>query len=182
MGFTKIFKMLNASVTHKSNDYTIGNIPFKDISSNEHTGVYASTSSSVDPTILFANMVNTVTPSVSVNSTTYANTYLLIGSGDTPFTDADYNMAQRLTSGITFTTSALGSATYDSSLEKVIRTATVTINTTADITIKEIGLAKYVYTNSSTGYLTLLYREVLDTPITLAAGQSVTFALSAVCG
>ena len=182
MGFTKVFKMANSSVTGSSTSYNISGLPFKDIGGTEHTTVYASTSSTTNPTFLFSDMTNTVTPSVSVNSSTYPYTYILIGSGDTPFTDTDYELDNRITTGITFNTSALGKATYDSSLGKTVRTATVTINTTADITIKEIGLARYVFTNSSTGYLTLLYREVLDTPITLAAGQSVTLALSAVCG
>ena len=182
MGFTKIFKMLNSSVTNSSSAYNISNLPFKDIGGTEHTTVYASTSSSVNPTFLFSDVVNTVTPAVSVNSTTYPYTYLLIGSGDTPFTDTDYALDNRLVAGITFNTSAFGKATYDSSLGKSIRTATFTINTTTDITIKEIGLARYVYTSSSQGYLALLYREVLDTPITLAAGQSVTLALSVVGG
>lgn len=181
MGFTKIFKMMNYSIISNQSSYSIANVPFKDIGGNDRTGVFSRDSLIYTPS-LFAGVSNSVSPGISESVGNNLTTYFFIGSGDTPFTDADYTLAQRITSGISFSVSATGYATYDNSLGKVVRTAAVTVNTTENITIKEIGLAKYVYTAYNLGYLTLMYREVLSTPISLAAGQSVTLALSVVGG
>lgn len=125
----------------------------------------------------FANGVaipNQNTPSVEHYMSMQGSYKFDIGFGtdDTPATFDDY----KLSSWVSFAYSdpVSYSVTYDNSTKKYIKNYSVNIRniTSSDITVKEVGL----YTgNGSYGYTTLFYREVLETPFTIAAGESVTY-------
>lgn len=176
MGFTKIFKMINFSIIGTQNSYTI-NVPYKDRSGNDKTQLYCGTSLGYNAPVFCLNSI-VVNPSLNTTQTSYA-TFLAIGDGDTPFSEDDYTLANRITSGFTLSADTLEQrASYDNNSGKMIRTIAYTINAVSSITIKELGLFKYVYEAQTSASQVLIYRTVLDNPITLAAGESKTIALS----
>lgn len=102
-----------------------------------------------------------------IGSTTYttgsspytAGVGVLFGSGTTPVSNEDYKLDSIITSGLSFASGvAFGS-------DEGVIAHTVTATATTDITIGEVGLAQNGY---------LLYRMVLDSPVNLSAGESVT--------
>lgn len=105
---------------------------------------------------------------------------IAVGSGSTPATVDDYCMESMITSGITATIPATATATYDNTHKQYVVSKDVTIANTgsASITISEIGiLASTKYANSvgasvSSSTTVLADRTVLDTPVTIPAGQS----------
>lgn len=53
----------------------------------------------------------------------------------------------------------------------------VTCTPKTDLTIKEVGLSKPIFQNNTEQGRFLIYREVLETPIQLTAGQERSFAI-----
>lgn len=102
-----------------------------------------------------------------------------IGTGDTPATEDDYDLESQITSGISG--SAVFSTEYDSTDNILTERLTVTVSNTGetDIAISEIGFitnfataSKGSNVSSSPRFACLMDRTVLDTPITIPAGQA----------
>lgn len=128
----------------------------------------------------------TYPPSNGIHSQTatgYDSSYytnLVVGSGTTPVTEDDYCLESEITtlSSVAVTTSrncANGTVTYKKTMT----------NTSSDaITVSEIGIAFIaVYatsgtSSSGTAFPVLAFREVLDTPITVAAGDTFTITIT----
>ena len=101
------------------------------------------------------------------------NTTFAIGSGNTPFTATDYELATPITSGFTVSLSAVhyNDGNDVGSLEYTILIS----NTGSDLlTINEIGIKKIVRSSISDMPPFLMARAVLDTPLEIPAGSSKT--------
>lgn len=131
-----------------------------------------------------------VTPSNIVlsqtdTSTSWSNNYycpvMLIGSGTTPVSASDYCMESEITtvSGVTVVRS------YNS-LEGTVTFDKVMKNTSSvSITVSEVGLmsvgwyaAHATDTSTKNRFNYLYYREVLETPITVGAGETFTVSVT----
>lgn len=104
-----------------------------------------------------------------------ACTFLGYGSGDTEPTADDYNLESVIStltgSGATQVITATGKQ----------YTQVVTNETADTITVKEIGLYALFWSAEIPGLRpALLYREVLDAPVTLQPGQTNTFTVELV--
>lgn len=110
-----------------------------------------------------------------------ASAGIAVGSGSTPATVDDYCLENMITSGITATIPVTATATYDNTHKQYVVSRDITIANVGSeaITISEIGIhasAKYAdsvgVTVSSSSTTVLADRTVLDTPVTIPAGQS----------
>lgn len=105
------------------------------------------------------------------NASYLKNMGIILGTGDTAATAADYNLESDITSSLSLSVSVSGNAADDGI--HVVFSIGGTNGTGAEVTIKEIGIIKAFYTSSSTSTINvLLNRTVLDEPITLAAGEN----------
>ena len=117
-----------------------------------------------------------------------AQTTLVVGSGTTPVTDDDYKLDTPITTltAVSATTSCKTSPTGN-----VLSPTSFTVTTTyrndteAPVTVKEIGIMIPVgYKSSGSGTNAnalsscLIYREVLETPVTIEPGQLRTFSIA----
>lgn len=92
------------------------------------------------------------------------NYCVAFGDGDTPPTLDDYQLSgEHITTYDATITSQLDSDSLNS-----INTYTITNTGTSAFTIKEIGL--FTSPSSSSRYFALVFREVLDSPVTIEAG------------
>lgn len=103
--------------------------------------------------------------------------YVDIGFGDTPETQSDYKLADSNacdTPTLTWV-SSVESRDYPS-----IRTVTSTYrnDTGSDVIVKEVGMVTHGGGASNNAYNALLTRKVLDTPVTVAAGEVKAFTVS----
>lgn len=104
-----------------------------------------------------------------------------IGSGSTPVTYDDYNLETPITSGITLV-SASGTLISQTDVDsahhvKSQRNYTINNSSSSNITISEFGI--YLpYEVSSSPAVCLAYREVLDSPVTLAPSESFIISFS----
>ena len=128
---------------------------------------------------------------ISQQSGSSYGAYLVVrfGQSDTPPTAADYNLGDPVTSNLSYISVSSGSLQYDTATATVSRTYTATVQNlaSASVTFREFGL--FVYTNTISGEsnsstITMLYREVLDTPVTLAQYETatITFTVSLTLG
>lgn len=98
---------------------------------------------------------------------------LVFGTGTTAPTAEDYALETDATAS--FVASLTTLVNYDSAKNEFIFSATVTNTTADDIIISEIGVRKGIYsTTTNTPQNVLFAREVLQTPITVAAGETKT--------
>lgn len=108
---------------------------------------------------------------------TYYATGVQFGSGSTPATYEDYKTESPLTSGLSVADTngtLVTPSTLDNTHLKSRRTYTVTNSGATTLTINEICLfANYPRVYGTGACWVLLYREVLDTPIMLAQGESI---------
>lgn len=108
---------------------------------------------------------------------------ICIGTGNTPVTYDDYTLSGEILDNqkLTYISYKIN---YDAEGRKVSKTVTYTYTneTDSNITISEWGLFRQWRTNngssavlfSNSAYNILLYREVLETPITIEPGTSAT--------
>ena len=99
--------------------------------------------------------------------------YVGIGTGNDAVTESDYKLSNALNISLTARSQSIGG-----NANKYTRFATVattyTNNTGNAVTVKEIGIyVKYSTESSAIGFY--LTRELLDTPVTIAPGESYTF-------
>lgn len=116
----------------------------------------------------------------TINSTsTLGNGYLMLGTGTTAPAADDYHLESPITTNLSCDSVSVSRT----SLTKTY-TATFTNSGSSDITVTEVGFIVYIrYFNSNTSENSdhfLMDRTVLDTPITIPAGESrtVTYELS----
>ena len=97
-----------------------------------------------------------------------ASPCVCFGDGTTSPTEDDYNLSGNIIT--TISTTVTRSRTNDE--DGVIQSAVYTITNTGSesITISEIGMFGYWYTNSSNYTTYLLERTLLDTPVTIEPG------------
>ena len=111
-----------------------------------------------------------------------------IGTGDTPPTEEDYNLEATITSGVTMTLTETASGIDAPGMPYIQFKITVTNTGSDPITVKEIGYKRQASVKLSLGYsssggtgntVLLLDRTVLDTPVTIAAGDAgiITYKL-----
>ena len=102
---------------------------------------------------------------------------LELGTSNTPVEYDQYAMGSILDRTEAFDTITV-KRTYglygDASLEIFF---IVTCTPKTDLTIKEVGLSKPIFQNNTEKGRFLIYREVLETPIQLTAGQERSFAI-----
>ena len=95
------------------------------------------------------------------------------GTGTTPATASDYALENILDSvKISVANSSAVSFSQGDTYDEYIVTFGITNKTAAAITISEVGLTAAPYCDSSTNHYALVDRTVLDTPVTIPAGQS----------
>ena len=117
--------------------------------------------------------------SLSTASSAFTNMNLYLGSGSTPVSYEDYRLDTLITSGLSIVSSSGTIKTpTDISGSEISSKKDFTINNTSsgNITISEIGLAAGVGAAVSSNYggrVCMIYREVLDEPVTLAPGESM---------
>ena len=116
----------------------------------------------------------------TINSTrTLGNGYLMLGTGTTAPTADDYHLESPVTTNLSCDSVSV-------SRTSLIKTYTATFanSGSSDITVTEVGFIAYIYyqysnTSENTGDF-LMDRTVLDTPVTIPAGESrtITYTLS----
>lgn len=130
----------------------------------------------------FSRIWNCVRNALStINRTkTLGNGYLMLGTGSTAPTADDYCLELPITTNLSCDSVSVSRT----SLIKTY-TATFTNSGSSDITVTEVGFIvyinyKYTYMSSFSADDFLIDRTVLDTPITIPAGESrtVTYELS----
>jgi hypothetical protein len=103
----------------------------------------------------------------------------VVGSSDTAVQATDYNLGNDITSSFS-NVSVTTSTTADGNSEKTIVTVSGANSTGSAIIIKEMGITAFAYSTQGTGSgnTVLLIRHVLDTPLTVANGQTFTLTLT----
>lgn len=146
-----------------ANGFGDGNIIFKGINGLLYYSSFA-------PTIGAVSLGRCISNNIETAELSYSS--IIIGNGTTPVTFDDYKLDSQITSGWTKTGFVINTPTYDSVTKKFSNTVTfiITNTSTSELIFSEVGI---VGQYGSTPLL--LYREVLDTPITVAPGESVTF-------
>lgn len=123
----------------------------------------------------YQNVIYNIVLTRGTNMETTGNISLSVGSGTTEVAATDIALATDETSNFAITGSI--DVNYASNKMEIIFSCSATNTTATDITITEIGIKKPLTSDynsySLQGYI-LLTREVLDTPITIAAGETKT--------
>lgn len=118
-----------------------------------------------------AGLLNGASFLTGIGSNGYFTTYgFCLGRGATPATKADYALEDMITSGLSCITYSTATNWYDDGAEK-IWSYTMQNTSDADITIREIGKIGQFY-SGNTAYHVMVDRTVLDTPITIPAGET----------
>lgn len=104
---------------------------------------------------------------------------IIIGSGDTAVTFDDYALASIISSGWTKGTPTVGTPSYNSETKKWTNTISFLCTNTSGstMTIKEVGIVTDINDLGATTS-SLVYREVLATPIEITNGNSSTITLN----
>lgn len=102
-------------------------------------------------------------------STGYNNNYVRFGFSDTTPTADDIDLGNAWSSGVKYVSVTNGTRSWSGAT--VSRTFSVVIQNVSDaaVTVREFG----IFTGTSNGYC-LLYRCVLDSPVTIARYESAT--------
>ena len=100
---------------------------------------------------------------------TAGNQYVRFGSGTTPATVNDYKLESQIDSDITVANPS--AVTTEQTDSYILWTATFGVSASVETTISEIGLISKAHIANGNA-ATLVDRTVLDTPITIPAGQS----------
>lgn len=117
---------------------------------------------------------------------TAVNAGISVGTGNTAATEDDWQLAEPITSGVNLTVTATRYGSDDHGVPYAEYNVTVTNTGSDPITVKEIGYkqtvkaAKYPgYSSGTSDCVCLIDRTVLDTPVTIAAGDAgiITYKL-----
>lgn len=112
-------------------------------------------------------------PTGTING--FINTNLIVGAGTTPVTPSDYKIETEIVSNLAC---EAVTAEVDESAGAITYRKTLRNSGESEITINEIGLAAPCTTDMNTIYQALIYREVLETPLVLAPGETGTVAIT----
>jgi len=117
------------------------------------------------------NMMN----HISLTSGSIGTLYLKVGTGTTVATEDDYEL-ETVNTDVSCDVVVVGTSVNHTKTY----TATFSNPTSNDITVTEVGLYGYIYVSTSENADFLLDRTVLNTPITIPAGESkpITYELS----
>lgn len=97
---------------------------------------------------------------------------IYFGRGTTPPTENNYRMEDVITTGLSFTTQGVKTTKPNAGVYVVENTFIVRNTASEEITISEIGCIGLAGKSSSKKYYCLYERQVLDTPVTIAPGES----------
>lgn len=162
-----LYCLMNSSQTGNSSPIPTSDTTLVNISGSEKT-TYLSLNS-------MYSFINSLNHMITV-PTTDSVTFIRIGTGTTAATENDYKLEAPVT-GVTCDSVITAISGNDS---KKTYTATFSNTTDADVVVTEIGfLTNFYYYSSSDNDNFLLDRIVLDTPITIPAGESkaITYEL-----
>lgn len=113
--------------------------------------------------------------------------FVRFGQSDTTPSASDYNLGDPVTTGLSYISVSNGGIQING--DTASRTYRVTVQNTAaaSVTLREFGLFVYCnYVSGESGYSNycMIYREVLDTPVTLAQYETatITFTVSLTLG
>jgi len=174
-------KILTVTQGNTSSTTNVTNFPLVDTRGNTKTTVCTYGGIFLPFTNFYTNLVTSNT-SCSSSSSSSANgrNYIGFGKGTTPVTEDDYFLADIITSGIS-------NKTYEYKVPTITEENGVVSskqnfngiyqNTSgASMTISEFGIFHVInHSYNSTSYPTMIYREVLDTPITVPANGYFSF-------
>lgn len=124
------------------------------------------------------NTLTLSTDQTDTKNAEYSKTYIGLGTGTTPVTENDYKLETQISSGLSLVSSdteivnAISLNEDKTELKRVstLRASVKNIDS-EEITINEIGF----YQVPNNMHSVLLYREVLDTPVTVGVGAVATF-------
>lgn len=102
------------------------------------------------------------------NFDSYGDYAVVVGGNDTPSIKDDYAFSLDLNNSLTVLSTATNSIISADGTRKLKFTKTVSNDTAEDIIVKDVGIIISTG-NSSESNIFLIAREVLDTPITVAA-------------
>lgn len=166
-----------------TNVFGDGHLNLKDLSGNIKSNYYGSSSVWENHWLPFQNMGHNSGSSIINTNNYHRETNIITGSGDTEVSYDDFNLASPFSStqvnnaptGVT-----IGALTYNSDTESWERTITVTILALQDIEVKEIGAITGAKTGSETSgtYNVLVWREVLDEPVSVSADGTFKVSLT----
>lgn len=131
----------------------------------------------------YTKLSHTSTTVVGANYTLHKNLLPRVGTGNTEVDADDYRLANDVTSSFSNLTASYNevvSTDTDGIPNAKIVFSIAGVNSSADsITIKEIGLCKNIvfFASGNSQQKVLFVRHILDTPITVAAGDSFTLPL-----
>lgn len=108
---------------------------------------------------------------LSVSTTQSTGLCICVGTGTTAPTKSDITLNTPIS--VSDISCSSSTNTYSTNNTRII-TSILVNNTASDITITETGLLMDMYVNSYFSYKILLDRTVLESPITIPAGQSRT--------
>ena len=118
--------------------------------------------------------------------TSHGHSWISLGAGTAPVTYDDYKLENALstsTIAVSSSSAIIGDPIYDEINKTWTKTMSYDFQAKSDVTVSEIGVHFQMVSNSSTDSTTLVYREVLDTPVSLTVGQylrvSITTTISA---
>ena len=108
----------------------------------------------------------------STNSSGGDNGGVSFGAGTSPATAQDYKLAAPITTGLSIIFPKSLTYAKGASFEDVAVTYGVTNISSSEITISEIGLVATIFVSGNLYNSVLVDRTVLDTPVTIPAGES----------
>lgn len=118
----------------------------------------------------------------NVNTNAYfsypPNAGIYFGSGNTPATENDYDLETLITSGLSASTPTVTRSADSDGNPFIQFMITITNSSASPITIREVGYYQMISATNSYGGMAnsqwtfMLDRTVLDTPLTIPAGES----------
>ena len=127
------------------------------------------TSSNTTATIVFDSSWYGIFSGMCAYNYAGGSQYVLFGNGTTPATVNDYKLESPITSNITVANPS--STTTEQTDNYILWTVTFGVKASVETTISEIGLFSKAHMAGGAAE-TLVDRTVLETPITIPAGQS----------
>lgn len=153
--------VLNQAFNYDSSEFD----GFKDIANN------IPSSATNASNILYAMKATSTDIDLSVSTTQGSGLCICVGTGTTAPTKDDITLATPIS--VSDISCSSSQNAYSTNKTRII-TSILVNNTANDITIKETGLLMNMFVNSYFSYKILLDRTVLESPITIPAGESRT--------
>jgi len=173
------WKKLNSCVPEASSSSVPGSITLKALDGSNNAFSLAGNSSvnyGIRPIQVVDNTSNINTCTITSSSSLYQNVNIICGSGNTQPTEDDYCLELPLAlSYVSRGYNPLKNENNNYIGRQLIKTWQN--NTGSSVTINEIGAFVNVGTSSIASNQILIERTVLETPVTVANGDSITLAL-----